>query len=113
MDLAHAARAQHAPHAASSIDRSHAMDSQQVLTAGQTGLHLLLMIAAPIVLVVLVVGLVVNIFQAVTQINESTLSFIPKLIAAIIALTIAGPWILSTLVDYLREMILSIPRMVG
>jgi len=71
------------------------------------------MIAAPIVLVVLVVGLVVNIFQAVTQINESTLSFIPKLIAAIIALTIAGPWILSTLVDYLREMILSIPRMVG
>jgi len=113
VDLAHAARAQHAPHAASSIDRSHAMDSQQVLTAGQTGLHLLLMIAAPIVLVVLVVGLVVNIFQAVTQINESTLSFIPKLIAAIIALTIAGPWILSTLVDYLREMILSIPRMVG
>ena len=113
MDLAHAARAQHAPHAASSIDRSHAMDSQQVLTAGQTGLHLLLMIAAPIVLVVLLVGLVVSIFQAVTQINEATLSFIPKLIAAIFALIIVGPWILSTLVDYLREVLLSIPRMVG
>ena len=66
------------------------MEAQQVLTAGQTGLQLLLMITAPIVLVVLVVGLVVSIFQAVTQINEATLSFIPKLVAAIIALTLAA-----------------------
>ena len=71
------------------------------------------MITAPIVLVVLVVGLVVSIFQAVTQINEATLSFIPKLGAAIIALTLAGPWILSTLVDYLREVLISIPKAVG
>mgnify|MGYP000438770384 FL=1 len=89
------------------------MEAQQVLTAGQTGLQLLLMITAPIVLVVLVVGLVVSIFQAVTQINEATLSFIPKLGAAIIALTLAGPWILSTLVDYLREVLISIPKAVG
>lgn len=89
------------------------MEAQQVLTAGQTGLQLLLMITAPIVLVVLVVGLVVSIFQAVTQINEATLSFIPKLVAAIIALTLAGPWILSTLVDYLREVLISIPQAVG
>ncbi|MBL7091496.1 MULTISPECIES: flagellar biosynthesis protein FliQ [unclassified Acidovorax] len=89
------------------------MEAQQVLTAGQTGLQLLLMITAPIVLVVLVVGLVVSIFQAVTQINEATLSFIPKLVAAIIALTLAGPWILSTLVDYLREVLISIPKAVG
>lgn len=89
------------------------MDAQQVLTAGQAGLQLLLMIAAPIVLVVMVVGLVVSIFQAVTQINEATLSFIPKLLAAIVALAIAGPWMLSTLVDYLREVLISIPRVVG
>ena len=89
------------------------MEAQQVLTAGQTGLQLLLMITAPIVLVVLVVRLVVSIFQAVTQINEATLSFIPKLVAAIIALTLAGPWILSTLVDYLREVLISIPKAVG
>ena len=89
------------------------MEAQQVLTAGQTGLQLLLMITAPIVLVVLVVGLVVSIFQAVTQVNEATLSFIPKLVAAIIALTLAGPWILSTLVDYLREVLISIPKAVG
>ena len=89
------------------------MEAQQVLTAGQTGLQLLLMITAPIVLVVLVVGLVVSIFQPVTQINEATLSFIPKLVAAIIALTLAGPWILSTLVDYLREVLISIPQAVG
>lgn len=89
------------------------MEAQQVLTAGQTGLQLLLMITAPIVLVVLVVGLVVSIFQAVTQINEATLSFIPKLVAAIIALTLAGPWILSTLVDYLREVLISLPKAVG
>ena len=89
------------------------MEAQQVLTAGQTGLQLLLMITAPIVLVVLVVGLVVSIFQAVTQINEATLSFIPKLVAAIIALTLAGPWILSTLGDYLREVLISIPKAVG
>lgn len=89
------------------------MEAQQVLTAGQTGLQLLLMITAPIVLVVLVVGLVVSIFQPVTQINEATLSFIPKLVAAIIALTLAGPWILSTLVDYLREVLISIPKAVG
>ena len=89
------------------------MEAQQVLTAGQTGLQLLLMITAPIVLVVLVVGLVVSIFQAVTQINEATLSFIPKLVAAIIALTLAGPWILSTLVDYLRDVLISIPKAVG
>ena len=89
------------------------MEAQQVLTAGQTGLQLLLMITAPIVLVVLVVGLVVSIFQPVTQINEATLSFIPKLVAAIIALTLAGPWILSTLVDYLREVLISLPKAVG
>ena len=72
------------------------MSSQQVLTIAQAALHMLLMTAAPILLVVLLVGLIVSTFQAVTQINENTLSFIPKLVAAIVVLLIAGPWLIST-----------------
>ena len=66
------------------------MDAQQVLAAGQQGLTVLLMVAAPVLGVVLVVGLVVSIFQAATQINEATLSFVPKIVAAAAVLGFAG-----------------------
>lgn len=89
------------------------MSSQQVLTIAQAALHVLLITAAPILLVVLLVGLIVSILQAVTQINENTLSFIPKLVAAIVVLIFIGPWLISTYVDYLREVLLSIPGLVG
>ena len=89
------------------------MSSQQVLTIAQAALHILLITAAPILLVVLLVGLIVSIRQAVTQINENTLSFIPKLVAAIVVLIFIGPWLISTYVDYLREVLLSIPGLVG
>jgi len=89
------------------------MDAQQVLSTGQQGLTLLLMVSAPILLVVLLVGLVVSIFQAATQINEATLSFVPKIIAAVAVLGIAGPWMLSTLVEYLQRTLQSIPGAVG
>ena len=89
------------------------MDSQAVFTFGQQGLHLLLMVAAPVLLTVLVVGLVVSIFQAATQINEATLSFVPKMIAAVGVLTLAGPWMLSTLVEYLQRTLQAIPTVVG
>jgi flagellar biosynthetic protein FliQ len=89
------------------------MDSQQVFTYGQQGLTLLLLVAAPVLLTVLVVGLVVSIFQAATQINEATLSFVPKMIAAVAVLTLAGPWMLSTLVEYLQRMLQAIPLAVG
>ena len=88
------------------------MDAQTVLTLGRDALVLLLMLSMPVLLVVLAVGLVVSIFQAVTQINEATLAFVPKLVAAVVVLAVAGPWMLSTLVDYLRRMIESIPTMV-
>jgi flagellar biosynthesis protein FliQ len=68
------------------------MDAQQVFTFGQQGLVLLLMVSAPMLLTILVVGLLISVFQAATQINESTLSFVPKLIAAVAVLAIAGPW---------------------
>ena len=89
------------------------MDSQQVFTFGQQGLTLLLMVGAPLLLTVLVVGLVVSIFQAATQINEVTLSFVPKMVAAVVTLTIAGPWMLSTLVEYIQRTLQAIPSVVG
>ncbi len=89
------------------------MDAQQVFTAGQQGLYLLLMVASPILLAVLLVGLVVSIFQAATQINEATLSFVPKIVAAVAVLVVAGPWMMSTLVEYMQRTLLAIPGAVG
>ena len=89
------------------------MDAQQVFTAGQQGLYLLLMVAAPVLLSVLVVGLVVSVFQAATQINEATLSFVPKIVAAVAVLAFAGPWMMTTLVEYLQRTLQSIPGAVG
>ncbi len=80
-----------------------------VLTMGQEALLTLLMVAAPVLGVVLVVGLLVSLFQAITQINEATLTFIPKLVAAMLVFAGAGPWMLSLLVDYIRRTIESIP----
>ena len=89
------------------------MDSTQVLAVGQQGLMLLLMVSAPVLLVVLGVGLLVSIFQAATQIHESTLSFVPKMIAAVAVLVVAGPWMLNSLVEYLQRMLQAIPTVVG
>ena len=89
------------------------MDPQQVFTVGQSGLYMLLTISAPLLLTVLAVGLIVSIFQAATQIHEATLSFVPKLIAAVAVLAIAGPWMLTTLVEYLQRTLQSIPSAVG
>lgn len=89
------------------------MDASSVFGAGQQGLLMLLMVAAPVLLVVLVVGLVVSVFQAATQINEATLSFVPKIVAAVAVLAIAGPWMMTTLVEYLQRVLQSIPQAVG
>ena len=89
------------------------MEAQQVLSMGQQGLMLLLMVSAPVLLTVLVVGLVVSIFQAATQINEATLSFVPKIVAAVAVLGFAGPWMITTLVEYLQRTLQSIPTVVG
>ncbi len=89
------------------------MDSQQVFTFGQQALHLMLMLSAPLLLTVLAVGLLVSIFQAATQLNEATLSFVPKILAAVAVLTIIGPWMITTLVEYLQSMLQAIPTVVG
>jgi flagellar biosynthetic protein FliQ len=88
------------------------MDAQMVFTKGQEALMILLMVSMPILLMVLVVGLVVSVFQAITQINEASLSFVPKLLAAVGVLIFAGPWMLSTMVDYIRRTFESIPILI-
>jgi flagellar biosynthetic protein FliQ len=89
------------------------MDSQQAFHLGQQGLYMLLLVSAPILLSVLVVGLVVSVFQAATQINEATLSFVPKVVAAVAVLAVAGPWMLTMLVEYIQRTLLAIPGAVG
>jgi flagellar biosynthetic protein FliQ len=89
------------------------MDAQQVFTLGQQGLLLMLTVAAPLLITVLAVGLVVSVLQAATQINEATLSFVPKVIAAVVVLAVAGPWMLNTLVEYIQRTLQSIPGAIG
>jgi len=88
------------------------MNAQMVLTLGQEALLMLLMVSAPVLGVVLVVGLLVSLFQAVTQINEATLAFVPKLVAAMVVFALAGPWMLNVLVEYIRRTIEAIPSAV-
>ena len=89
------------------------MNAQTVLTIGQEALMTLLMVSSPLLGVILLVGLLVSLFQAVTQIHEATLSFVPKLIAAIAVFAWAGPWMLNVLVDFIRRTIESIPTIVS
>ena len=89
------------------------MTPETVVTVGRHALEMTLLLAAPLLLTALAVGLIVGIFQAATQINEMTLSFIPKLLAMAAVLALTGPWMLRTLVDYTRELIESIPGMIG
>jgi len=89
------------------------MNPDTVMTVGSRALEITLMLAAPLLLVALVTGLIVGAFQAATQINEMTLSFIPKLSAMAITLVVAGPWMLKVLVSYTRELFESIPGLIN
>ncbi|MCS6946764.1 MAG: flagellar biosynthesis protein FliQ [Steroidobacteraceae bacterium] len=85
------------------------MSPEEVMRIGTQAMQVMLLIAAPLLLVALAVGLVVGVFQAATQINEMTLSFIPKLFATVVTLAIAGPWMLKVLVGYTRDLFGGIP----
>lgn len=89
------------------------MTPESVMTIGRQALELTLTISAPILLTALIIGLVVSIFQAATQINEQTLSFIPKLIGMFGVLVIAGPWMVSQMVEFIQRLYSNIPWMVG
>lgn len=89
------------------------MSPEQAITIGRQALEITFMIAAPLLLAALVTGLIISIFQAATQINEMTLSFIPKLLAMFITLALAGPWILQIMLDYITRLYTSIPWIIS
>ena len=89
------------------------MTPESVMTLGYEAMIFALLLSAPPLLVALIIGLIISLFQAATQINEMTLSFIPKLLAVLATLVIAGPWMLSTALDYMRKLLSSIPQLVG
>jgi flagellar biosynthetic protein FliQ len=89
------------------------MTPEMVMTIAERALVITLLLAAPMLLTALVTGLVIGAFQAATQINEQTLSFIPKLAAIATTLVIAGPWMIKVFVSYTRELFMSIPGLVN
>ena len=89
------------------------MTPESVMTIGQQALELTLMVSAPMLLTALIIGLIVSIFQAATQINEMTLSFIPKLVGMFVVLIISGPWMIGILLDYMTRLYSSIPYLAG
>ena len=89
------------------------MTPEMVMTIGQRALEITILLSMPLLLAALVIGLLVGVFQAATQINEMTLSFIPKLVGMAGTLVIAGPWMLKTIVGYTRELFESIPGLIG
>jgi flagellar biosynthetic protein FliQ len=89
------------------------MTPESVLTLAQRALEITLLMSAPPLLAALITGLIVSVFQAATQINEMTLSFIPKLLAIFVVLVLFGPWMLGILLDYIRELFTGIPGMIG
>ena len=89
------------------------MTPEVVMEFGQQTLMMVAMLAGPLLIAALGVGLLIGIFQAATQIQEMTLSFIPKLAALAIALVIGGPWMLRTIVEFTKELFMQIPTLVG
>ena len=85
------------------------MTPEAVMTLGQRALEVTLLLSGPLLLSALVAGVVIGMLQAATQINEATLSFLPKLVAIAVTLMLAGPWMLSLLVDYLQRVFAGIP----
>lgn len=89
------------------------MTPDDVMQVGNNAMWIAILLAAPILLTALAIGVVIGMVQAATQIQEMTLSFIPKLLGVIGVLVVAGPWMLSVVLDWFRELILDIPMLLG
>ncbi len=89
------------------------MTPEMVTNLAYQGMRITVMMAGPVLFTVLIVGLIVSLFQAATQISEMTLSFIPKVIAALVVLVVAGPYMLALIIDFTRNLLLNIPHMIG
>jgi flagellar biosynthetic protein FliQ len=83
------------------------------MTIGRTALEITILVASPVLLVTLVVGLTVSVFQAATQINDPSLSFIPKVLAVLVTFALAGPWMLTVMTDYMRRVLTGLPGIIG
>lgn len=89
------------------------MTPTAVIELGRQAIEVTLLVSAPLFIAALVTGLIISIFQAATQINEMTLSFVPKLVAIFVTLVLAGPWMITTLTDFMRRLFELIPTMIG
>ncbi|AEG98057.1 MULTISPECIES: flagellar biosynthesis protein FliQ [Klebsiella] len=89
------------------------MTPESVMAIGTEAMKVALALAAPLLLAALISGLVVSLLQAATQINEMTLSFIPKILAVVATIIIAGPWMLNLLLDYMRTLFSNLPNIIG
>ena len=89
------------------------MNEDTIIDLSQQALYVVVMLSAPMLISALVIGLIVGMFQAATSINEQTLSFIPKLLVLVVALMVAGPWMLELLVNYTQRLYISIPGLIG
>ena len=89
------------------------MTPADVITIGQEALTITVTIAAPLLITALTLGLVIGMFQAATQINEMTLSFIPKLLGLVVVLFISGDWLIETMTNYMRTLYTNIPSIIG
>ncbi|MDF7648608.1 MULTISPECIES: flagellar biosynthesis protein FliQ [Pantoea] len=89
------------------------MTPESVMVMGQEAMRVALMMAAPLLLVALISGLIISILQAATQINEQTLSFIPKILAVAATVVVAGPWMLNLMLDYMRTLFTNLPYIIG
>ena len=89
------------------------MTPTAVIELGRQAVEVTLMVSAPLFIAALATGLLISIFQAATQINEMTLSFVPKLVAIFVTLVLAGPWMITVLTDFMRRLFESIPTMIG
>jgi flagellar biosynthetic protein FliQ len=86
---------------------------ETIITLGQRALEMTALLSAPLLLSALIVGVLISLFQAATQINEMTLSFVPKLLVLVVVLLLAGPWMLELLIDFTRNLMKDIPNLIG
>ncbi|MEK2484453.1 flagellar biosynthesis protein FliQ [Providencia stuartii] len=89
------------------------MTPESIMALGTEAMKIALMLAAPLLLAALVAGLTISLLQAATQVNEMTLSFIPKILSVIAVIIIAGPWMLNLLLDYMRTLFSNLPFIIG
>ncbi|MCY7448862.1 flagellar biosynthesis protein FliQ [Bacillus altitudinis] len=89
------------------------MSSEFVITMAERSVYVVLLVSGPLLALALIVGLIVSVFQATTQIQEQTLAFIPKIVAVLIGLVVFGPWMLSTIVSFTKELFSNLDRFAG